>query len=391
MIARIVMEPVALLCYPTIGGSGRVACDLARGLARSGTAVCVVSYDEPVFLDASVRFERVEVLDYPLLRYPPYDQALAAKICELHERDGIRLFHAHYAIPHATAVLLADAMLGGGKLRLVTTLHGTDISVVGRDPAYRRAVRWALERSHAVTAVSADLARETKDVIGFDGEITVVPNFVDTRVFYPGSEPRWVDRPFGEPRRIVHLSTFRPVKRANLLVEALAELAKILPFEATLVGDGPELAPARALAEQRGIAERLRFVGSECRPATYLQNADIFAFASITESFGLGILEALACNVPVVGPRVGGVPEVLGHPMPGRLVEVEAQGDPLAGVEFLVRSLAAAMAELLIDEVAYREASSLGRPRATEVFPFDKALASYRAVHAAALGVEAAG
>ncbi|MCB9880212.1 MAG: N-acetyl-alpha-D-glucosaminyl L-malate synthase BshA [Planctomycetes bacterium] len=384
-------EPVAILCYPTIGGSGRIACQLAKGLAARGHDVRVVSYEEPVFLDPSIRFERVAVLDYPLLRYPPYDQALAARICELHEQHGIRLFHAHYAIPHAVAVLLADAMLGGNRLRLVTTLHGTDISVVGRDPAYRRAVQWALERSDAVTAVSASLAAQTRSEIGFDGAIDVVPNFVDTEVFRPGAGPRWVDRPFDEPRRIVHLSTFRPVKRAWLLVEVLAELAKVLPFEVDMVGTGPDLDAARALARERGIENRLRFVGSEANPARYLQSADLFVFASATESFGLGILEALACRVPVVGPAVGGVPEVLGDPAAGILVEespgvggVDATGRVMGDVsatEAFVRSIASGMAELLLDADAYRATAARGPERATSVFPFDRALEAYLALY----------
>lgn len=371
-------EPVAILCYPTVGGSGRIACELAHGLARRGREVRVISYDEPAFLDrALVPYDRVEVLEYPLLRYPPYDQALAAKICEVHERYGIRVFHAHYAIPHAVAVLLADAMLGGGKLRLVTTLHGTDITLVGRDSAYRRAALWALERSNVVTAVSSSLVSDTRRFLGFSGRIERVPNFVDAKVFAPGDEPRWPQRDFAEPRRLVHLSTFRPVKRLRLLVRCMAELAKILPFELTLVGDGPELEPALELARELGVADRIESRGLEADVAALLRAADLYVFTSKTESFGLGVLEALACRVPVVGPAVGGVPEVLGMPEAGRLFDETKSASPDA----FVRDLAMGMAELLLNAEPNEEAAARGPKRAREVFPFTRALEAYAALY----------
>lgn len=342
----------------------------------------MISYEEPAFLDSDlVPYERVEVLEYPLLRYPPYDQALAAKICEVHERHGIRIFHAHYAIPHAVAVLLADAMLGGGKLRLVTTLHGTDITLVGSDPAYRRAALWALDRSDIVTAVSSSLIRDTRRLLGFQGRIERVPNFVDTEVFRPGSAPRWTHRDFEEERRIVHLSTFRPVKRVRLLVRCAAELAKLIPFRLDLVGDGPDLQPALALARELGVADRIHAAGLEVDVAAMLRDADLYAFTSASESFGLGVLEALACGVPVVGPAVGGVPEVLGSPPAGVLIDDEP-GD--ADNAAFVRSLAMAMADLLLQADTYEFAARLGPPRATEVFPFTRALDAYSALYDAA-------
>lgn len=371
-------DSVAILCYPTVGGSGRIACELAKGLVDAGVDVRVVSYEAPAFLEAAVRFEHVEVLEYPLLRYPPYDQALAAKICELHEREGVVLFHAHYAVPHAVAVLLADAMLGGDRLRLVTTLHGTDITLVGRDPAYRRAVLWALEKSHVVTAVSESLAEDTRRLIGYEGPIEVVPNFVDTSVFRPGDAPRWVDRAFDEPRRLVHLSTFRPVKRVCLLIECMAELHKILPFRLELVGEGPDLEDALSLAAARGIADTVVRVGMDVDAAERLRDADLYVFTSLTESFGLGVLEALACRVPVVGPLVGGVPEVLGDPPAGCLVQESGTHD------VFVRDLVAAMTDLLMDDGRYRELAARGPERALETFPFSKALARYRALYARA-------
>ncbi len=370
-----VIPSIGILCYPTIGGSGRVATDLAARLAAQHTRVHLLSWEEPAWLPAGVRFHPVEVVEYPLLRYPPYDQALATQIAELHERDGVELFHAHYAIPHAVAVSLADQMLGGGKLRLVTTLHGTDITLVGSDPAYRRAVHFGLARSDVVTAVSESLRRDTRERIGFEGPIRVIANFVDGESFRPGTAPRWPARSAREPRRIVHMSTFRPVKRIRLLIEAVAILARDVPVRLTLVGDGPELSAALALAERLGLGSSVVSVGLVEDPAPWLRDADVYMFASETESFGLGVLEAMACGVPVVGPDVGGVSEVLGEPPAGRLVR-----------DASAAALADSARALLVDAHAYTRIAERGRGRARSVFAPERIVASYTTAYVDALG-----
>lgn len=354
------MDSIALLCYPTIGGSGRVATELAGIFARRGFGTHLLSYERPARLDPAVHFHHVHVMDYPLLRYPPYDQALATTIVDLHVRYGVELFHAHYALPHALAVLLADQMLGGGRLRLITTLHGTDITLVGGNPAYRRSLLYGLEKSLLVTAVSRSLAEDTRAILGFRGRIEVVPNFVDLELFTPGDSPRWFARSPHERRRLVHISTFRPVKRVHDLLRAVACLKKRLPIKLSLVGDGPERASVEALSQRLGMQDDVEFVGEQEDPSPWLRDADLYLFSSRIESFGLGVLEALACAVPVVGPSVGGVPEVLGSPPAGRLTNAN---DPMA--------LADAATLLLSDAEIYQELAKRARKRAVVAYPPD--------------------
>jgi len=363
---------VALLCYPTIGGSGRVATELAAQLAGRGHNVHLISYERPVGLDPAVDFHRVRVIDYPLLRYPPYDQALATAIVELYKRSGVTLFHAHYALPHALAVILADEMLGGERLRLVTTLHGTDITLVGGDPAYRQPLRFGLERSHLVTAVSHSLAADTREILGVDSEIRVIPNFVRCEV-ETARRPAW--RPeSGRAVELVHISTFRPVKRVLDLLVSVSVLARHVPVRLTLVGDGPELPECRRFVADSPIADRVEFAGLVEDPSRYLRSADLYLFSSRTESFGLGVLEAMSVGVPVVGPDVGGVREVVGCPPAGRLVP---RSQPTA--------LAEAAYELLTAPEHFEAASRLGLERARNEFSPERVLPQYLSAYREAL------
>ena len=373
MRASPTIDHVALLCYPTIGGSGRVATNLAARLVRRGVDVHLVSYERPVWLPDGVRFHPVSVREYPLLKYPPYDQALAIRLAEIHEEHGVQLFHAHYAIPHAVAVRLAAALLDDADLRLVTTLHGTDITLVGSDPAYRRAVSWSLDRSNVVTAVSESLIEDTRERIGYQGPIVRIPNFVETEQFRPGTRPRWVERERSQPRQLVHVSTFRPVKRTRELCRAVAALRERIPLRLRLVGDGPELEETVAWCEQQGFGDDLEVIGAVAEPAEYMADADLYVFASETESFGLGVLEAMACGVPVVGPRVGGVPEVVGSDA-GMLVE---PGDSDA--------LMAACERMLSDAEAWRAASHHARQRAQDCFDAETIVEDYMLAYRAAL------
>jgi N-acetyl-alpha-D-glucosaminyl L-malate synthase BshA len=266
---------------------------------------------------------------------------------------------------------MADWMLGGNQLRLVTTLHGTDITLVGSNPAYRRAVLFGLEHSQLVTAVSESLAADTRSRLHFEGKIEVIPNFVDPGSFAPGGGARWPERPDG-PRELVHLSTFRPVKRVLDLCRAVELLAERLPLRLTLVGDGPELQEALQWCSERGLGSVVRAVGMVEDPAPYLRDSDLYVFSSETESFGLGVLEAMACAVPVVGPRVGGVPEVVGDA--GCLVEPNTP-----------EAIAAAAHKVLTDHDGYRRMSALARERALADFPPERAVERYLAAYEAAL------
>ncbi len=356
---------IGIVCYPTIGGSGVVATEMAHNLALRGHEVHLLSYDRPSRLRRGIpglRFHKVEVSAYPLFRYPPYDLALATRLLEVHEEAKIDLFHVHYAIPHAVSAFLARSMCGG-CFRFITTLHGTDITVAGSDRAYMRPTRFAIDQSDAVTAVSSFLADETKLVFGIDQPIEVIPNFVDTERFRPGSGPRWPDRPGGK-RILVHASNFRPVKRVADVVRAFAEIQKSLPAKLMMVGEGPDRAHGQAVAEDLGCAADIDWLGSRDGIEEVLQQADLFLSASETESFGLSMLESMSCGVPCVSTDVGGVGEVLGDTS-----RQTPLGDPSA--------LAQVAVHLLSDADLYRQACQNVRQRAVEQFATDRVMDRY--------------
>jgi N-acetyl-alpha-D-glucosaminyl L-malate synthase BshA len=358
---------IGIVCYPTVGGSGVVATEMAHHLAEGGHEVHLLSYDRPSRLRRGIRglrFHPVQVSAYPLFRFPPYDLALATRMIEVYEEANLDLFHVHYAIPHAVSAFLARSMCGGaGCLRFVTTLHGTDITVVGSDRAYLRPTRFALEQSDAVTAVSRFLADETHLVFGIQTPIEVIPNFVDVDRFKPGSKGRYYQRADGE-RVLVHASNFRPIKRVADIVRAFAVIQREVPARLLLVGEGPDLAHALAVASDLGCQGRIEHLGTVEAIENVLADADLFLMASESESFGLGMLEAMSCGVPCVSTDVGGVREVLGET--GALTPF---GQPEA--------LAQAALELLRDETVHRQQSAAARARAVELFASDKVVCRY--------------
>ncbi|PIE22640.1 MAG: N-acetyl-alpha-D-glucosaminyl L-malate synthase BshA [Planctomycetota bacterium] len=364
---------LGILCYPTLGGSARVATELARYWAHAGVEVQLLGYERAPGLDPAVHFRHVHVAEYPLFRYPPYDLALAAEIVELHESKGVACFHAHYALPHALALELADRMLGGGRLYWVTTLHGTDITLLGGHPAYRRALGYGLRASGAVTAVSRSLAEETQALLHLEREVRVVPNFVSVPELGRRVDPAWLSASGEQERCIVHVSTLRAVKRVLDLIDAFALLRQRLPVRLRIVGEGPQRSLSEARARELGLAPFIDFLGELKEPEQLLRDADLYCFSSRTESFGLGLLEAMAMGIPVLGPRVGGVPELLGPELSDWLVE---PARPLA--------LARAAESLLTDASAWRRASELGRARAREQFRIEAAIAGYEAAFAEA-------
>ena len=304
---------IGIVCYPTVGGSGVVATEMAMHAAAKGHEVHLLSYDRPSRLatrNSAVHYHSVRVSAYPLFRFPPYDLALATRMLEVQEEFAVDLFHVHYAIPHAVSAYLARTM-SGGSLRFITTLHGTDITVVGADPSYARPTRFAIEESNAVTAVSRFLADETAVTFAVDNPIDVIPNFVDTERFKPGGGGRWYERDDDE-RVIVHVSNFRPVKRVADIVRAFSHIRKKIPARLFLVGDGPDREHAMAIASDTGCIDRVEHVGNLESTESMLADADLFLLASETESFGLSMLEAMSCGVPCVSTHVGGVHEVLG-------------------------------------------------------------------------------
>lgn len=355
---------IGIVCYPTVGGSGVVATEMAQVMAGLGHDVHLLSYDRPARLRRGVtglRYHNVQVGAYPLFRYPPYDLALATRMLEVREEANVDLFHVHYAIPHAVSAFLARSMCGG-SLKFVTTLHGTDITVVGSDRAYIRPTRFAIEQSNAVTTVSQFLADETRLVFGVRMPLHVIPNFVDVDRYKPGTT-RWYDRSDSE-RWIVHASNFRPVKRVADVVRTFARIARELPARLLLVGDGPDREHALAVAADLGCQDRVESLGVRDGIEDVLANADLFLSASETESFGLSMLEAMSCGVPCVSTAVGGVAEVLGDT--GRLTPFNAPD-----------AMAAAALSLLQDEPLHRQLSQAARTRAVENFDSHKIVSHY--------------
>jgi N-acetyl-alpha-D-glucosaminyl L-malate synthase BshA len=324
---------IGITCYPTYGGSGAVATELAMALGRRGHEVHVISYASPFRLRAfaeHVYFHEVDLSGtYPLLEYFPYSLALAVKQHEVALRERLDVLHVHYAVPHATAAFLAREMLAPERdLQVVTTLHGTDITLVGQEKSFFTITKFSIERSDAVTAVSKFLREETYKAFGCtDCTIDVIPNFVNLHEYHPaeGDSCRSALGPAGA-KVIMHISNFRPVKRIPDVVRTFAKIRQAMPAVLVLVGDGPERPAAEMLVSELGLADDVRFLGKVDAVADLLRCADLFLLPSESESFGLAALEALACGVPVIASRVGGLMEVVPEGA-GALVPVGDTGE----------------------------------------------------------------
>jgi N-acetyl-alpha-D-glucosaminyl L-malate synthase BshA len=323
---------IGITCYPTYGGSGVVATELGIELAAMGHEVHFISYSQPFRLsgrDEGIFYHEVPVSSYPLFEFPPYDLALASRMAEVAEFNGLDLLHVHYAIPHSVSALLARQMLATRNQRLpfVTTLHGTDITLVGLDRCYLPITRYAIQESDGVTSISSYLKEKTVQDFGVTRGIEVVPNFVNCDVYTPikddalRAEARSrLARP--DEAILMHLSNFRPVKRVVDVVKVFAQVAQQIPAQLVLVGDGPERSAAEWLARDLHIHERVHFLGKQERVNELLPLADLLLMPSELESFGLAALEAMACKVPSVATRVGGVPELIDDGVTGLLYPV---------------------------------------------------------------------
>ncbi|HLE36552.1 MAG TPA: N-acetyl-alpha-D-glucosaminyl L-malate synthase BshA [Candidatus Acidoferrales bacterium] len=314
---------IGITCYPTYGGSGVVATELGIELAARGHEIHFISYAPPIRLTTSERihFHEVEVSSYPLFDHPPYALALAVAMLDVAESANLDLLHVHYAIPHSVSALLARAMAAPKKLPFITTLHGTDITLVGSNRSYLPITKFSIEQSDGVTAISKYLRQVTLDEFDVRNPIEVIPNFVNCDLYCrnpnQAERERWA--PKGEPI-LMHLSNFRPVKRITDVVEIFALVRAKMPAKLVLVGDGPDRGAAEWLVRQKCLGRDVHFLGKQDKVFELLGLADLFLLPSDLESFGLAALEAMACEVPVVASFTGGLPEVLEHGVDGYLV-----------------------------------------------------------------------
>jgi N-acetyl-alpha-D-glucosaminyl L-malate synthase BshA len=315
---------IGITCYPTYGGSGVVATELGIELAARGHEVHFISYAMPIRLSAlqeRIHFHEVEVTTYPLFDHPPYTLALAVKMAEVAEEAMLDLLHVHYAIPHSVSALLARSMAAPRRLPFITTLHGTDITLVGNDRSYLPITRFSIEQSDGVTAISRYLKDRTLEEFEVRRPIEVIPNFVNCDVYMRADDPQlraqWA--PGGEPI-LMHLSNFRPVKRITDVVEIFALVREKMPAKLVMIGDGPDRGTAEWLVRQKCLSRDVFFLGKQDRVQEKLGLADLFLLPSDLESFGLAALEAMACEVPVIATDVGGLPEVVTHGVDGYLV-----------------------------------------------------------------------
>jgi L-malate glycosyltransferase len=323
---------IGITCYPTYGGSGVVATELGIELAATGHEVHFISYSQPFRLtgrDTGIFYHEVPVSNYPLFEFPPYDLALASRMAEVAEFYELDLLHVHYAIPHSVSALLARQMLAarGRRLPFVTTLHGTDITLVGLDRSYLPITRFSIQESDGVTSISKYLKEKTVEDFGIARPIEVIPNFVNCDVYTPYKDEavrNEARRRLANPGEaiLIHLSNFRPVKRVTDVVKIFAQVVEKVPARLVLVGDGPDRSAAEWLAHELQISDKIHFLGKQERVNELLPLADLMLMPSQLESFGLAALEAMACRVPTIGTNVGGVPELIDENVNGLLYPV---------------------------------------------------------------------
>ncbi|MCD6023399.1 MAG: glycosyl transferase group 1 [Fibrobacteria bacterium] len=370
---------IGITCHPTVGGSGILASELGKYLALRGHSVHFITMSVPYRLreefHENLFFHNVEVEPYPLFEHTPYNMALAAKMREVAEEEGLDLLHVHYAIPHSISAYLAAQMLMPRRLPIVTTLHGTDITLVGQDKSFFELTRFGIENSTIVTAVSDALKRETEEIFRPSKEIRRIHNFVDASHFRKQRGPCHRDT-FAKRGQLVymHSSNFRPVKRVEDVVKVFARTVEKVDGVLVMIGEGPTQRAARELAQKLGVLDRVRFLGNQMDVAGLMGCGDVFLFPSETESFGLAPLEAMASEMPVIASHSGGIPEVVTHGEVGYLTEV---GD--------VDAMAAHAIELGLSEELRARMGRAGRARAETVFPASKAADEYEAVYREAI------
>ncbi len=362
---------IGITCYPTYGGSGVIATELGKALALKGHQIHFISYAIPFRLTDYVEnifFHEVEMSNYPLFEFPLYSLALASKMSEVAKYEKLDLLHVHYAIPHASSAYLAKQILKGSQdLKIVTTLHGTDITLIGLEPSFLPLVKFSIEQSDSVTAVSRFLKEKTSTNYSIEKEIDVIPNFVDTNLYKPENACNFRNHvaPKGE-KVLIHTSNFRPVKRVPDTIRIFEKVQKEIPSKLLLVGDGPDRSECERLCRELNLCEHIKFLGKQEALVELLNAADIFLIPSQSESFGLAALEAMACGLPVVASSVGGLPELVKHNETGFIAEI---GD--------IDRMAKYVIDLLSNDKKYQIFSTNARNRAVNLFDKSKIIPIY--------------
>jgi N-acetyl-alpha-D-glucosaminyl L-malate synthase BshA len=372
---------IGITCYPTYGGSGAVATELGIALAARGHEIHFITYRQPFRLPAflpNVYFHEVDVGRYPLFEYPPYDLALAVRMHEVVRMHGLDLLHCHYAIPHATSAWIAREMLREQKrdVKVITTLHGTDITIVGQDPSFNQITKFSIEKSDRLTAVSEFLRKETYNAFGCTAcDVGVIYNFIDPEIYNRAKYPPTLREQLGGDGPILmHISNFRRVKRVRDVVGIFARIHEKLGGWLVMVGDGPDRPEAEDEARKLGLEKRVDFLGKIDNIAPLLASADLFLLPTSSESFGLSALEALASGTPVIGTRAGGLPEVVRSGETGFLCEV---GD--------VDGMARAGLSILSDREKWKAMSELGASDARARFSLDQIVSQYEHLYTTSL------
>ncbi|WP_035178327.1 N-acetyl-alpha-D-glucosaminyl L-malate synthase BshA [Alkalihalobacterium bogoriense] len=365
---------IGISCYPTVGGSGVIATELGKLLAENGHDVHFITSSMPFRLDKvypNLYYHEVEVNQYSVFKFPPYDLSLASKMAEIITREQLDVLHVHYAVPHAICAYLAKQMVGG-KVNIVTTLHGTDITVLGYDPSLSEIIRFGIEQSDVVTAVSNSLAEQTHSLLHIERPIETVYNFIDERVYrkHCRLDLRQQYRIEKDDKVVVHISNFRPVKRVSDIIRSFALIRNKQKAKLLLIGDGPETTVACKLVRELGIQDDVRFLGNQKHVAEILSISDLMLLLSEKESFGLVALEAMACGVPVIGTNIGGIPEVIVDGETGYICEV---GN--------VEQVSDKAISLLQDPDLHKQMSNQAQERVQHFFSSKKIVQQYESIY----------
>ncbi|MEH6890684.1 N-acetyl-alpha-D-glucosaminyl L-malate synthase BshA [Bacillus sp. JJ864] len=365
---------IGITCYPSVGGSGVVGTELGKLLAERGHEIHFITSGLPFRLNKvypNIYFHEVTVNQYSVFQYPPYDLALASKMAEVAQREKLDILHVHYAIPHAICAYLAKQMIGE-NVKIVTTLHGTDITILGSDPSLNNLIRFGIEQSDVVTAVSHSLIEETYDLIRTQKEIQTVYNFIDERVYFQRDMSQ-LRKEYGiqeDEKVLIHISNFRKVKRVYDVVKSFALIVKQVKAKLLLVGDGPEFCTIVQLVKHLGIEDRVLFLGKQDNVAELLAMSELMLLLSEKESFGLVLLEAMACGVPCIGTRTGGIPEVIQHGETGYICEV---GD--------TEGVAQQALLLLQDDALHSKMAQRSMQVVNEQFSSEEIVSQYEAIY----------